>query len=68
MSLKQTLYVYELIDSAAVSGDDIVALFANFTVIEASSKTVQDEKGQSDFVRIVIPGSEGKLQGKNAPN
>lgn len=67
MSLKQTLCVYELIDSAAVSGDDIVALFTNFTVIEASSKTVQDEKGQSDFVRIIIPGSEGKLQGKNAP-
>lgn len=67
MSLKQTLCVYELIDSAAVSGDDIVALFNNFTAIEASSKTVQDEKGQSDFVRIVIPGSEGKLQGKDAP-
>lgn len=67
MSLQQTLCVYELIDSAAVSGDDIVALFTNFTAIEASSKTVQDEKGQSDFVRIVVPGSEGKLQGKNAP-
>ncbi|WP_458320342.1 DUF1177 domain-containing protein [Providencia sp. CRPN23579] len=67
MSLKQTLCAYELIDSAVVSGDDIVALFKHFTGVEVSSKTVQDEKGQSDFVRIVIPGSQGKLQGKNTP-
>lgn len=67
MSLKQTLCAYELIDSAVVNGDDIVALFKNFTTIEASSKTVRDGKGQSDFVRIVIPGTHGKRQGNHAP-
>lgn len=67
MSLKQTLCAYELIDSAVVNGNDIVALFQNFASIEASSKTIQDEKGQSDFVRIIIPGTHGKSQGKNAP-
>lgn len=64
MSLKQTLCAYELIDSAVVSGDDIVALFKHFTGVEVSSKTVQDEKGQSDFVRIVIPGSQGNYKVK----
>ncbi|MDN0018747.1 DUF1177 domain-containing protein [Providencia stuartii] len=67
MSLKQTLCAYELIDSAVVNGDDIVALFKKFTTIEASSKTVRDGKGQSDFVRIVIPGTHGKRQGNHAP-
>lgn len=67
MSLKQTLCVYELIDCADVKGEDIVALFQPFPEIQVSSTTVKDAKGQSDFVRIVIPGLEGKSQGKNAP-
>lgn len=67
MSLKQTLCVYELIDCADVKGEDIVALFQSFPTIQATSTTVKDAKGQSDFIRIVIPGSQGKSQGKNAP-
>ncbi|MGJ3354429.1 DUF1177 domain-containing protein [Providencia sp. Je.9.19] len=67
MSLKQTLCVYELIDCADVKGEDIVALFQSFPAIQATSTTVKDAKGQSDFIRIVIPGSQGKSQGKNAP-
>lgn len=67
MSLKQTLCVYELIDCADVKGEDIVALFQSFPAIQATSTTVKDAKGQSDFIRIAIPGSQGKSQGKNAP-
>ncbi len=67
MSLKQTLCVYDLIDSASVRGEDIVALFQGFPQINVTSKTVKDLKGQSDFVRIHIPGTQGKSQGKGAP-
>ncbi|UPS64145.1 DUF1177 domain-containing protein [Providencia rettgeri] len=67
MSLKQTLCVYELIDCASVKGEDIVALFQDFPHIEVISKTVKDHKGQSDFVRILIPGTQGKSQHKEAP-
>ncbi|BBV05232.1 DUF1177 domain-containing protein [Providencia rettgeri] len=67
MSLKQTLCVYELIDCASVKGEDIVALFQDFPHIEVMSKTVKDHKGQSDFVRILIPGTQGKSQHKDAP-
>ncbi|MGG4607908.1 DUF1177 domain-containing protein [Providencia sp. Me31A] len=67
MSLKQTLCVYDVIDCASVKGEDIVELFQNFPQIEVISKTVKDHKGQSDFIRISIPGTQGKLQGKNAP-
>lgn len=66
MSLKQTLCVYELIDCADVKGTDVIALFDTFPSIEASSQTVKDNKGQSDFIRIVIPGAEGKSQGGSA--
>ena len=67
MSLKQTLCVYDLIDCASVKGEDIVALFQDFPHIEVMSKTVKDHKGQSDFVRILIPGTQGKSQHKDAP-
>ena len=67
MSLKQTLCVYDLIDSASVRGEDIVALFQGFPQINVTSKTVKDLKGQSDFVRIHIPGTQGKSQSKDAP-
>lgn len=67
MSLKQTLCVYELIDCASVKGEDIVTLFQPFPQVEVTSKTVKDHKGQSDFVRILIPGTQGKSQNKNAP-
>lgn len=67
MSLKQTLCAYELIDCASVKGEDVVALFKTFPAIKVSSKTVKDLKGQSDFVRILIPGTQGKSQGYQAP-
>lgn len=67
MSLQQTLCAYELLDSAFVNGNDVVELFKTFVGIEATSKTVIDEKGQSDFIRIMIPGTSGKALGQNSP-
>lgn len=67
MTLKQTLCVYELLDCANVSGHDVVQLFQDFPEVQVISTTVVDQKGQSDFVRITIPGQQGKSQGKNAP-
>ncbi|MTC49589.1 DUF1177 family protein [Providencia alcalifaciens] len=67
MTLKQTLCVYELLDCANVSGHDVVQLFQDFSEVQVISTTVVDQKGQSDFVRITIPGQQGKSQGKNAP-
>lgn len=67
MTLKQTLCVYELLDCANVSGHDVVQLFQDFPAVQVISTTVADQKGQSDFVRITIPGLQGKSQGKNAP-
>ncbi|MFC0226747.1 DUF1177 domain-containing protein [Serratia aquatilis] len=67
MSLQQTLQVFELIDSAHVSGQDVVDLFAHYALVNASTHRVSGEKGTTDFVRIEIHGSEGKLSGGTAP-
>lgn len=37
MSLQQTLQVFELIDNAYVSGQDVVDLFASYPGIRAST-------------------------------
>lgn len=67
MSLKQTLFVYELLDCAYIKGEEIVDLFQLYPNVEVTSTTVKDGKGQSDFIRILIPGTQGKSQNKNAP-
>lgn len=66
MSLQQTLRVFELLDSAYIKGQDVVDLFANYPDVVASTHRVVGAKGGTDFVRIVISGSKGKLKGGKA--
>ncbi|SKC09094.1 Protein of unknown function [Kosakonia radicincitans] len=67
MSLQQTLQVFELLDSAHASGDKVKTLLAGYRNLEVSVKAVSGPKGSTDFVKIVIPGTEGKRRGGSAP-
>lgn len=67
MSLHQTLQVYELFDSALIDGQQVADLFAAFPGVSASVKRVSGPKGRTDFVRITIPGAQGKAGGGSAP-
>jgi len=67
MSLQQTLQVFELLDSASVSGQDVADLFSGYPGVCASVKRVSGPKGQTDFVRITLAGSAGKSRGGTAP-
>ncbi|MFC7395440.1 DUF1177 domain-containing protein [Scopulibacillus cellulosilyticus] len=67
MTLKQTLTVIDLLDDANATGEKIIALFSDYPHVEATSKTVEGEKGSTDFVKIVISGTEGKSNGGDAP-
>ncbi|MEH7377795.1 DUF1177 domain-containing protein [Neobacillus drentensis] len=66
MVLKQTLTVLETLDSAYVTGENVKELFSQFSNVTVTVQTVTGEKGSTDFVKIVIPGSNGKSQGGNA--
>jgi hypothetical protein len=66
MVLKQTLTVLETLDSAYVTGENVKELFSQFSNVTVSVQTVTGEKGSTDFVKIVIPGSNGKSQGGDA--
>ena len=67
MSLQQTLQVFELLDSVYIDGQQVVDLFAAYPGVTASTKRVIGPKGRTDFVRIDIPGAQGKSKGGNAP-
>ncbi|MEH2920569.1 DUF1177 domain-containing protein [Samsonia erythrinae] len=67
MSFKQTLQVFELLDSAYASGEKVKTLLADYPGIDVSVKAVHGPKGSTDFVKIIIPGTQGKRNGGNAP-
>lgn len=68
MSLKYTMEVLELLDDANASGEVVKNLFTEFEHVDASYKSVIGNQGSTDFVKIVIKGTEGKLSGGGAPS
>lgn len=66
MALMQVMELYEVLDDPAVSGEKVVAFLAK-QGIKAESKTVEGDKGHTDFVTVVIPGTRGKSVGGDAP-
>ncbi|WP_443795630.1 DUF1177 domain-containing protein [Dialister hominis] len=67
MALKQVLDVYEILDDIHVNGE-VVTEYAKPKASQAPTYTRVDEgKGPTDFIRLVIPGRNGKLNGGKAP-
>ncbi|TCP29591.1 uncharacterized protein DUF1177 [Scopulibacillus darangshiensis] len=67
MTLKQTLTAVDVLDNAGAAGEHVVQLFVGFKHVEAESTTVEGEKGSTDFIKIVVKGTDGKSGGGNAP-
>ncbi len=67
MALQQTLTVFEALDSAYVNGERVKQLFAGYKDIEVTVKQVTGMKGSTDFIHVLIPGTEGKSSGGTAP-
>ncbi|HZZ03529.1 DUF1177 domain-containing protein [Paraburkholderia sp.] len=73
MSLQPTLIVYEALDSAVVNGQTIVDMFASYaelgvkvTVTTVNDEPPEDTSKTTDFVSILIPGTNGKTGGGSA--
>ncbi len=65
--LKQVMEIYELLDSPTVTGEDVANLLRSRGLTDISVKTIKGEKGQTDFIKIRIPGTDGKQRGGSAP-
>ncbi|MBM7599120.1 hypothetical protein JOC34_001488 [Virgibacillus halotolerans] len=68
MTLKQTLEVLDILDHPTVNGGTIINIFADYEFVEASFETVKGSKGSTDFVKILIKGTNGKQSGGDAPS
>lgn len=67
MSIKYVSELYELLDSAYISGKEVVDYFVENGAEEVNSVTVSGKRGSTDFVKIKIKGKNGKSAGGDAP-
>ena len=65
MTLKQSIEAYELLDSATVNGETVAAALRD-RGLQVEVTPVQGDKGTTDFVRTLVPGTEGKQAGGRA--
>ncbi len=66
--LKQVMEIVELLDDAGINGDRVKSYLtkrglSNITVREVKG----EEKGKTDFIKIVVEGKKGKISGGDAP-
>jgi len=67
MAWKQVIDAFEMLDSATASGEQVAEALRQVGVTDVQVTRIQEEKGSTDFVKAVIPGSRGKNSGGNAP-
>ncbi|WP_019909733.1 DUF1177 domain-containing protein [Paenibacillus sp. HW567] len=67
MALHQTITVLNTLDSAYASGEQVRQLFVAYPGVKVEVEKVQGDKGSTEFVKITIPGSNGKAGGGSAP-
>ena len=70
MLVKQLLELFDILDSAYASGEQLLAYLKQLGAKEEwlSTKTCPGvEAGSTDFVKVRIPGSRGKMSGGPAP-
>src|SRR5438093_11612525 len=63
MSLPAVLQALEVLDSATVTGEEVAATLRAAGVTDVQVKQVVGKDGSTDFLRITVPGTEGRLEG-----
>lgn len=64
---KQVLELYEQLDQPNASGTKVKDIFTAYEYTDVEVHTVKGEVGQTDYVKITIPGEHGKINGGSAP-
>ncbi len=67
MLLRQMLDIYDLIDKPQASGEECAALIRSHGITEVTVERVSGDRGSTDCIKILIPGSNGKSCGGTAP-
>lgn len=67
MSWRHVIDGYDLLDDPSVDGKAVADYLRTAGADEVVVETIQGDKGSTDFIRTVIPGSEGRSGGGSAP-
>jgi hypothetical protein len=67
MSLKAVLEVLELLDAATVTGDEVASVLRKAGLADVQVRPFTGDKGHTDFLRIRVPGTQGRASGGAAP-
>jgi hypothetical protein len=67
MSWSHTIAAFDLLDSPAASGAAVREFLLGYGADDVVVQTVTGDRGVTDFVKITIPGTKGKLSGGMAP-
>ena len=68
MLIKQVMEIFELLDSASASGDVIRAYMESKGAKNVTVRRVEQDGRGTDFISIIIPGKNGKMNGGTAPS
>ncbi|TRO49569.1 DUF1177 domain-containing protein, partial [Candidatus Bathyarchaeota archaeon] len=63
----QVIEIMELLDSATVDGRRVEQYLRGRGLEDVEVKTIKGERGSTDFIKIRVPGKEGKTSGGDAP-
>lgn len=67
MLLKEILTIYDFLDNPSKPGKQLIGLFDKLKVKKITLKRVKEKKGETEFIKIVLPGKKGKSKGGKAP-
>ncbi|MFC5824120.1 DUF1177 domain-containing protein [Nonomuraea insulae] len=67
MSWRHVIDAFELLDDPSVDGRAVAAHLRSAGAEEVVVQTIKGDKGTTDFIRTVIPGSHGRRIGGTAP-
>jgi hypothetical protein len=68
MVLEEVIEAFRLIDSPSASGEPVASeIERRWEKVQLTLETVKGEKGSTDFLKAIIPGSKGRIRGGGAP-
>lgn len=66
MAWKQVIDAFEVLDSATASGEGVAELLQQNGVRDVTVTRIQGDRGSTDFIKAVVPGSRGRAAGGDA--
>jgi hypothetical protein len=68
MSLKHVMEIYDLMDDHSVNGEKVKEYLLHISEnAQIDVHTIEGNQGTTDFIKVVIPGKNGKSKGGTAP-